>query len=365
MSQPISIEKTAKTVDEAVRAVLDELQVETKDVEIHVLEEASKGFFGLIGVRPARVRVTLKPDASRDAIRFLRNVFATMDIQAEMQIEWREKNLQINFTGSELGVLIGRRGDTLDALQYLTNLVTNRSLNEHVRIVLDVENYRQRREETLIRLAKRLADKAKRTSTRVTLEPMSPQERRIIHTTLQNDDRVSTHSEGEDPYRKVVIIPKSEIRRPRNDERVPSKFPPRNDRTEGRASRIEAKPDRGDVKSERNDGKTERNEIKADRNDGKADRGQIKSDYRHQVRPYGNRERHELNEIEYKSDEKQIIESEPLPDQRDFNRLGGFRGNSDFLSSRSYSPSKISRGATPLGKGYNDTATEDVPQKDE
>ncbi|MBM7867743.1 KH domain-containing protein [Heliobacterium gestii] len=215
MSQPIVLEKTAKTVEEALRAALTELKLEEKDVELLVLEEPSKGFLGLIGTRPARVRITVKPDPMRDAIRFIQDIFRVMGIQAEIKPEWRDSTLFIGFSGDDLGILIGRRGDTLDSLQYLVNLAVNRQGPERVRILLDVENYRQRREETLIRLAKRLSEKVKRTGVKVVLEPMSPQERRIIHTTLQGDPRVVTYSEGEEPFRKVVIGPKTDAKRPR------------------------------------------------------------------------------------------------------------------------------------------------------
>ncbi|MZP29666.1 KH domain-containing protein [Heliobacterium undosum] len=217
MSQPIVLEKTAKTVEEALRAALTELKLEEKDVEVLVLEEPSKGFLGLIGTRPARVRITVKPDPMRDAIRFIQDIFRVMGIQAEIKPEWRDSTLFIGFSGDDLGILIGRRGDTLDSLQYLVNLAVNRQGPERVRILLDVENYRQRREETLVRLAKRLSEKVKRTGVKVVLEPMSPQERRIIHTTLQGDPRVVTYSEGEEPFRKVVIGPKMDAKRPRTE----------------------------------------------------------------------------------------------------------------------------------------------------
>ncbi|ABZ83654.1 single-stranded nucleic acid binding r3h [Heliomicrobium modesticaldum Ice1] len=217
MSQPIVLEKTAKTVEEALRSALTELELEEKDVEVFVLEEPSKGFLGLIGTRPARVRITVKPDPMRDAVRFIQDIFRVMGIQAEIKPEWRDSTLFIGFSGDDLGILIGRRGDTLDSLQYLVNLAVNRQGTERVRILLDVENYRQRREETLVRLAKRLSEKVKRTGVKVVLEPMNPQERRIIHTTLQGDPRVVTYSEGEEPFRKVVIGPKIDNKRPRTE----------------------------------------------------------------------------------------------------------------------------------------------------
>lgn len=219
MAQAISVEKTGKTVQEAVRAALAEWNVQEVDVEVQILEEPSKGFLGLIGTRPARVLVTLKPDPMRDGVRFIEDVFRAMGVQAKIVPEWKDNVLQICFQGEEMGILIGRRGDTLDSLQYLVNLVVNRQPGiERTRIVLDVENYRQRREETLIRLAKRLAEKVRRTGKRIVLEPMSPQERRIIHTTLHGDPRIVTYSEGEDPFRKVVVANKTDYRRQRGDQ---------------------------------------------------------------------------------------------------------------------------------------------------
>ena len=122
-----------------------------------------------------------------------------------------EDKLEINLTGDNLGLLIGRRGDTLDALQFLLNLVINKNCEKRIKIILDVENYRSKREETLFKLAKRLSDKAKRTGKKIVLEPMNPHERRIIHMSLQDDHRINTYSEGEEPYRKVVIVPKRNI----------------------------------------------------------------------------------------------------------------------------------------------------------
>jgi len=199
-------EHTGKTVEDAIEACLAELGVERDRVEIQVLEEPTKrGLFGLLGTRLAKVRVSYEDNPGELACDFLKKVCASMSVTAEFEMTQRGQHWLINITGAELGILIGRRGDTLEALQYLTNLAVAKQLSEKVRVIIDVEGYRQRREETLARLAKRLSEKVKRTGNRVVLEPMNPHERRIIHTALQDDPRISTFSEGEEPNRKVVI----------------------------------------------------------------------------------------------------------------------------------------------------------------
>ncbi|WP_434510905.1 RNA-binding cell elongation regulator Jag/EloR [Desulfitobacterium sp. AusDCA] len=199
-------EKTGKTVEDAIEACLTELDVERNKVKIEVLEEpAKKGLFGLLGTRLAKVRVSYEDDHGALACDFLKSVCQCMGVQAEFSSLKKENQWFVNITGAELGILIGRRGDTLEALQFLTNLAISKKLSEKIRIVVDVEGYRQRREETLIRLAKRLSEKVKRTGNRVVLEPMNPHERRIIHTALQDDTRVSTFSEGDEPNRRIVI----------------------------------------------------------------------------------------------------------------------------------------------------------------
>lgn len=199
-------EKTGKTVDDAIGACLAELGVGRDRVKIEVLEEPTKkGLFGLLGTRLAKVRVSYEDNPGEIASEFLKRVCSSMDVVAEFEPTQRGEHWIINISGDELGILIGRRGDTLEALQYLTNLAVSKQLAEKVRIIVDVEGYRQRREETLVRLAKRLSDKVKRTGSKVVLEPMNPHERRIIHTALQDDHRISTFSEGEEPNRRVVI----------------------------------------------------------------------------------------------------------------------------------------------------------------
>jgi len=199
-------EKTGKTVEEAITAGISELGVERDRVKVEVLEEPSKkGLFGLFGTRLARVRVSYEDNPGLLAADFIHKVCQSISVKADTQVSKDGEHWHIDITGPELGILIGRRGDTLDALQYLTNLAVAKQLSERVRIIVDVEGYRLRREETLVRLAKRLSEKVKRTGTRIVLEPMNPHERRIIHTSLQDEARISTFSEGDDPNRRVVI----------------------------------------------------------------------------------------------------------------------------------------------------------------
>ncbi len=203
-----AVEKTAKTVDEAVYLALQELGVSREDVEIDVLEEPSKGILGLIGVKPARVKVFFKEKHSRKAEKLINDITRVMQLEVEIITRESEKGIFIELKGPELGVLIGRRGETLEALQYLVNLSVNKGQEVRKKITIDIEGYRKRREETLQRLARKLADKAKLKRRNIVLEPMSPQERRIIHTTLQGRNDIYTFSEGEEPYRKIVISPK-------------------------------------------------------------------------------------------------------------------------------------------------------------
>ncbi|HWQ71357.1 MAG TPA: RNA-binding cell elongation regulator Jag/EloR [Desulfitobacteriaceae bacterium] len=200
------IESTGKTVDDAISVGLRELGVERDRVKIEILEmPVKKGIFGILGTSLARVKVSYEDNPGNLACEFIKEICRCMNVEADFQVNQRNEHWYVDITGTELGILIGRRGDTLEALQYLTNLAVARKLSERVRIIVDVESYRQRREETLIRLAQRLADKVKRTGARVVLEPMNPHERRIIHTALQEDIRILTFSEGEDLNRKVVI----------------------------------------------------------------------------------------------------------------------------------------------------------------
>lgn len=199
-----SIEISARTVDEAVKQATSELQANLDEINIEILDEPAKGFLG-IGSRQARIKATLKENKQSKAKKFLEDVTRQMGINTKVDCEEDEEYIRMTLNGGNLGSIIGRRGETLDALQYLANLVANKQGGDRKRIILDAEGYRKRREDTLESLAKRLADRVKRNGQPVVLEPMNPQERRIIHTALQNDSRVQTYSEGEEPYRKVVI----------------------------------------------------------------------------------------------------------------------------------------------------------------
>lgn len=253
------VEKNGKSVEEAIADALKELNITEEQAVIEILEEGKKGFFGF-GRKDARVRVTIKEETvveevtevteevvavsddnaaeaaaeetaaenvaakaeapaaepkkaavNEEAVikakEFLQKIFAAMKIQVVMEkfINKNDGSVTFKLHGDDMGILIGKHGQTLDSLQYLTNLVANKNSMERVRVIIDVEDYRERRVETLNRLASRLADKVKRSGERVALEPMNPHERKIIHMALQNDRRVTTLSEGEEPYRHVVI----------------------------------------------------------------------------------------------------------------------------------------------------------------
>lgn len=215
----VEIEKTGKTIDDAKRAALEELQVAENMVEFEVLEEPTKGFLGLIGNKPARILARLRElTPAEKAEEFLASIFEAMKLEVRIDPMDTKDGVVMNLIGENLGILIGKHGQTLDSLQYLANLAANKGLVEDkVRIILDIENYRSRREDTLRRLAMRLADKVRRTGERIVLEPMNRHERKIIHMALQNNYRISTYSSGEEPYRKVVIELKRGGRRERRD----------------------------------------------------------------------------------------------------------------------------------------------------
>ena len=198
------IEVSAKTVDDAVTEALIKLGATSDQIEYEVVEKGSTGFLG-IGSKAAVIKVR-KKCSTEDVIReFLGKVFDAMELEVEIQITNSENNYFVELKGDEMGVLIGKRGQTLDSLQYLTNLAVNKNSDEYVKVKIDTEDYRKRRKETLENLAKNIAYKVKRTKRPVSLEPMNPFERRVIHSALQNDKFVTTHSEGEEPYRHVVV----------------------------------------------------------------------------------------------------------------------------------------------------------------
>ena len=203
------IEKTGKTVEEAIEAALAELGLERDQVDYRVLEAPSKPLFGLLGGREAKVEVTIKKvEPIERAKLFIEKVTKAMHLLVSISVISNEDAITLNLKGDDLGILIGKHGQTLDALQYLTNLVANREGRERIRFIVDVEDYRKRRADTLQQLALRLADRVKRSGDRVVLEPMTPHERKIIHMSLQEDLRIETYSEGEEPFRRVVIVSK-------------------------------------------------------------------------------------------------------------------------------------------------------------
>ncbi len=212
-------EFTAKTVEEAVTNAKVALETTSDNFEYEVIEKESKGFLG-IGSKPAKIRARKKIlSVQCIAENFLQKVFKAMNVEIaiEAELNEEEETLKINLVGNEMGVLIGKRGQTLDSLQYLTSLVINKNTEKYLKVKLDTENYRERRKETLENLARNIASKVKRTRKPVSLEPMNPYERRIIHSALQSDRYVETHSEGDEPYRKVVIAPKKNLREYENN----------------------------------------------------------------------------------------------------------------------------------------------------
>lgn len=228
------VEFTGKTVDDAITEACKNFTITSERLEYEVVEKGTSGIFGF-AAKPAVIKArvfdpnapkeevkeekkdevkadvkssgSVTESASSDPKEFLEKVFNAMGMKVSIDVETKEDEMNIELSGDDMGVLIGKRGQTLDSLQYLTSIVVNKGRKEYIRVKIDTENYRLRRKETLENLAKNLAYKAKRTKNPVSLEPMNPYERRIIHSALQNDKYVTTHSEGEEPYRKVIITP--------------------------------------------------------------------------------------------------------------------------------------------------------------
>ncbi len=240
----ITTEKSGKNKEIAIELALSELGVNRDDVEIEVLDEGSKGFLG-IGARDARVKVTVKNaeaeeeetfsrpaektenkkaehkkektspikesagSPEEDAKKFLGDIFAAMQLDVNIDAKMEDETVSIDLSGENMGIVIGKRGDTLDSLQYLTSLVVNQRNEDYIKVSIDTENYREKRTEALLALSNRLAEKVTKTGKKFTLEPMNPYERRIIHSNLQDSETVTTYSVGSEPYRKVVIAPKN------------------------------------------------------------------------------------------------------------------------------------------------------------
>ena len=197
---------SAKTINDAITEACKALGVTSDKLDYKVVEEGSNGFLG-IGAKDAVIEAAVKNSVSDIASDFLKDVFAAMNIIVVVDVKYNAENneMNIDLSGDDMGVLIGKRGQTLDSLQYLVSLVVNKGNEDYIRVKVDTENYRERRKSTLENLAKNMAYKVKRTRRPLHLEPMNPYERRIIHSALQNDKFVTTHSEGEEPYRHVVI----------------------------------------------------------------------------------------------------------------------------------------------------------------
>ncbi len=238
-------EFTGKTIDDAITEACQNFTITSDRLDYEIVDKGSSGFLGL-GTKPAVIKARIKDENNTEAVKkednkseekvkyeasddiksdndkevsnetktveiqndpkeFLNKVFNAMGMNVNVKVEQIGNDMDIELSGDDMGVLIGKRGQTLDSLQYLTSLVVNKGSNEYVRVKVDTENYRKRRKDTLENLAKNLAYKVKRTKRPVTLEPMNPYERRVIHSALQNDKYVSTHSEGDEPFRRVVI----------------------------------------------------------------------------------------------------------------------------------------------------------------
>ncbi len=199
-------EKMGKNVEEAVALALEDLKVTIDQVNVEVIEEPSKGFLG-IGSKFARVKVTIR-DGSEDlekATNFIKELVSKMNLDVTVTSEEKEEVVYINVEGKDTGTVIGKRGQTLDSIQYLANLAVNRGRTKYSRIVINAEGYREKREKTLVQLAERLGQKVIKSGKSVRLEPMNPYERKVIHATLQQYENLVTKSEGEEPYRRIII----------------------------------------------------------------------------------------------------------------------------------------------------------------
>ncbi|NOW88737.1 RNA-binding cell elongation regulator Jag/EloR [Clostridium beijerinckii] len=201
-----SVEVEGKTVEEALNKALSELDANKNMVDIEILDHGSKGLFNVIGVKPARIRVSRKYNYIEEARNFIVHILKGMEVEATIDIKEENDSIIINLSGEKMGVIIGYRGETLDSIQYLVSLVVNK-LHElpHKKVILDTEDYRSKREETLKGVAIKTANRVKKTKKSFKLEPMNPYERRIIHSALQEDAFVNTYSEGEEPFRRVVV----------------------------------------------------------------------------------------------------------------------------------------------------------------
>jgi len=209
-----------KTAEEAIEKACAELQVSRDEIEVEVLEPGSAGIFGIVGTRKAKIKVTLKKEEQEEELypeeenglsiakKALEEILALIPMEGKVEGHTEDGKIMLNVEGDNSGLLIGRKGRTLDALQFIVNKIVNKSLGKKVQVVVDVENYRQRRRDSLIQTALKLGDKAKRIGKPVTTNPLNARDRRIVHLALKDDPNLDTRSKGEGTLKKVVIIPK-------------------------------------------------------------------------------------------------------------------------------------------------------------
>ena len=204
------VEIIGKTKEEAIQKAVNQLGTPVEDLEIEVLEEGSKGLFGFLGSKDFKIKATVivKDTVETRILSFLNGLFEVMNIEADIKIDMNSDSAKVSVIGDSAGQLIGRRGESLDALQMILSLAVNKTPGEYVKIMLDIEDYRSKREESLVRYANKMARTAAKQRKNIKLEPMNPYERRIVHSALQSDTYVTTYSDGEEPYRKVVIAVK-------------------------------------------------------------------------------------------------------------------------------------------------------------
>lgn len=196
---------TGQNVEEAVESALAQLNTTRDRIEIEILDEGKKGLFGLFGSRKAIVKVSVKPNPVEEAQLFLQKVCENMGLDVKIEVVVEGKQVTYKLSGEGIALIIGKRGHTLNSLQYLTQLVANRHSKQYLTVMLDAEDYRSRRNETLIQLAEKMAQKVLKTRKEVALEPMPSYERKVIHTALMKFSNIETHSSGTDPYRHLVI----------------------------------------------------------------------------------------------------------------------------------------------------------------
>lgn len=201
------ITASGSTVEEAVQSALQQLDTTEDRVEIEIIDEGRKGILGLIGAKPAIVKVKVKLDPIKETENFLKEVTRNMNVNVEITTTVEENHVTFQMDGENIAILIGKRGQTLNALQYLAHLAINKQKETYYTVTLDAEGYRERRRETLESLAHKMADKAKRLNKKVALEPMPAFERKIIHSALQESDGITTYSDGQEPHRHIVIKP--------------------------------------------------------------------------------------------------------------------------------------------------------------